>query len=59
MQPAHVSVHHKAHINGRALAGLEHHRTDGGYGWSTTFDDFNVRCLCESQCFVTHVGQVE
>ena len=41
MRAAHVAVHHEAHRQFGALAGLDRHRTDDGRGWSTALHDFD------------------
>ncbi len=59
MFAAHIPMHHELHGDRRLLTWIEDHRPDGRCGWSTPFDDFNVRLLREAQWLIADVGHFE
>lgn len=58
MQPAHFPMHKEFHADGRALARFDRHRTDGGGGRSTAFQDFNVGCFREPEGLIPNIGDL-
>jgi hypothetical protein len=55
----HASVHHETHREGRLLARLEDHRTDGRDRRSAALDDFYEGFLAKAQGYVASIRQLE
>jgi len=55
----HTSVHHETHREAGLFTWLEHHRTDGWHGRSTTLFDFDKWLLSEAQGLIPGVGQLK
>ena len=56
VQAAHRHIWHlKRHRQRRLFAGIEHHRTDGGRGRSTTCRHFNIGRLLDDKRLITDV----
>ena len=56
---AHAAMHHELHIQSRAFARSEDHRTDGRHRRSAPLDYFDVGLFAEFQRLVAGVGQRE
>ena len=56
---AHIAVHHELHGQGRAVAGLEDHRTDGRGRRSASLHDLDIGRLGEAQGLVAHIRELK
>jgi hypothetical protein len=59
VHPIHALVHHETHRNSGLLTGIEDHRTEVRYRWSTTLLYFHVWLFAEAQRLIAHVCKLK